>query len=253
MENKRFFAFGCSFTRYAYPTWSDILGRQYTEYYNYGQYGAGNMYIFNAIMEADQHHKLNHRDLVIVQWSCSSREDRYIKGKWNTPGGVVNQYSKKEIEKFFDFRGFVLRDIALIKSIKKFLELIGCEFYFISMVPIFTNNMLKELFDADTSDIELFYNDIASFIKESYVDILGPIGQLRPYILYGVEIIDRHPIPTEHYRYIKTVLPHLVKINKSEIVDLDVELSKIYNSHHQGWTHVWPDCVKGTQNIFARI
>jgi hypothetical protein len=32
----RFFAFGCSYTRYAYATWADYIGVNFDEYYNYG-------------------------------------------------------------------------------------------------------------------------------------------------------------------------------------------------------------------------
>jgi hypothetical protein len=122
MENKRFFAFGCSFTNYAWPTWADILGRNYIEYFNYGQFGSGNHYIFNALMETDQYHKISKDDLVIVQWSCSSREDRYKNENWVTTGGVANYYTDEELNKFFDFRGFVIRDLALIKAAKLFLD-----------------------------------------------------------------------------------------------------------------------------------
>lgn len=253
MENKRFFAFGCSFTNYAWPTWADILGRQYTEYYNYGQYGAGNMFIFNALMEADQHHKFTKDDLIIVQWSCSSREDRYKDGKWQTPGGVANFYKPKDFLKYFDFRGFVIRDLALIKASKKFLDSLGCEYYFTSMVPIVTNNMYKDQLDGDTEDVRELYADVLSAIKPSYENVLGTHGQRRPTDLYGKTVEDSHPLPTEHYKYLKTVLPHLLTEPEIVAVEMNKKLAEIWVKEFAGWTYIWPDIIKGVKDKKTRL
>ena len=244
MENNRFFAFGCSFTSYAWPTWADILGRNYVEYFNYGQYGCGNHYIFNALMEADQYHKITKDDLVIIQWSCSSREDRYKNGEWITPGGVANYYTSKELNKFFDFRGFVIRDSAMIKAAKLFLDNIGCEYYFTAMVPFVENNMYADIFATETTDVAEVYKDILSVIKPSYSEILGEYGHRRPKLLHGIQVDDSHPLPSEHYEYIKKVLPHLVTDPKDIADQLDEKLSEVWNSDYQGWTYIWPDKKK---------
>ena len=63
LENyKRFFAFGCSLTRYHWPTWADIIAREIPESYNYGQSGAGNLFISNQVVEANVRHKFNDTD-----------------------------------------------------------------------------------------------------------------------------------------------------------------------------------------------
>lgn len=253
MENKRFFAYGCSFTKYAWPTWADILGRNYSEYYNYGQYGAGNMYIFNALMESDQHHRITKDDLVIVQWSCSSREDRYFNGSWQTPGGVANFYSKEDLLKYFDFRGFVIRDLALIKAAKSFLDNIGCEYYFTAMVPMVTNNMYGDQFDGVASDVGELYSDVVNFIKPSYEDILGTHSYRRPKMMFNIKVEDGHPIPSEHYAYLKSVLPHLLKEPEDIAIEFDKKLSEIWVKEFAGWTYVWPDTIKGIKDIQKRL
>lgn len=257
--NKRFFAYGCSFTSYPWPTWADILGRQYNEYYNYGQPGAGNIFIFNALMESDQYHKITKDDIVVVQWSCSSRDDRYKNKKWQTPGGVANYMSQKEFLKFFDFRGFVIRDVAAMKATQKFLDAIGCEYYFISMVPFITNNMYKDLAGMevtnDVPDVAEVYKDVVDIIKPSFVEILGDYGKTRPKILYGVKIEDSHPIPSEHYKYLAEVLPHLAVESSDYINELDRKLSEIYNIMHkkQKKPYRWPDIERGITNIKERL
>ena len=47
---KRFFAFGCSFTRYEWITWADIIAYHIKESYNYGRSGGGNSYIFYSLV-----------------------------------------------------------------------------------------------------------------------------------------------------------------------------------------------------------
>ena len=48
MKFKRAFVFGCSFTQYYWPTWADILGREFNKFENWGQCGGGNQFIFNS-------------------------------------------------------------------------------------------------------------------------------------------------------------------------------------------------------------
>lgn len=247
MSTKRFFAYGCSFTSYDWPTWADIIGQSYDEYYNYGRPGAGNFYIFHSLMETDQHHKIIKDDLVIIQWTCASREDRYKDNKWLTQGGVANYYTGPEMTKFFDFRGFVMRDLALIKATKTFLDNIGCEYYFLSMVPLSTNNMYKDVFDTVTDDIEQVYKDILDLIKPSFEEVIGTIDSIRPVTVNNVIILDGHPLPSEHYDYIYKVLPKkLLPIPRSFASDIDLELARIYTTDYN-WAHMF-ECKKQSNN-----
>jgi|Laugresbdmm110sn_1035088.scaffolds.fasta_scaffold03116_2 hypothetical protein len=240
MENKRFFAYGCSYTTYAWPTWADLLGRQYLEYFNYGQPGAGNQFIFNAVMESDERHKITKDDLVIVQWSGPSREDRYKDNKWLTQGGVANYYTGPEMTKFFDFRGFVIRDLALIKATKCFLDNAGCDYRFISMVPFDSNNEYQDISNADVADVCEHYMNIIKLIKTSYIEVLGDYGQIRPRTLHGINITDNHPLPSEHYKYLQTVLPEFLV--DSQLADaFDKILTQVWDTHNCGWNYDWPE------------
>ena len=247
MENKRFFAYGCSYTNYAWPTWADLLGRQYSEYFNYGQPGAGNQFIFNAVMESDERHKITKDDLVIVQWSGPTREDRYQNGKWITSGGVANCYTAEELKKFFDFRGFLIRDLATIKATKSFLDNTGCEYYFIAMVPLTSSDEYHRRFEEETTDLAEFYKNVVSAIKPSYLEVLGEYSLTRPKVLHGIKIDDSHPLPSEHYAYLKQVLQHLVKEDSSIAEQLDITLAQIWTSNYQGRTYMWPDKKKSKQ------
>lgn len=133
----RLFTFGCSFTAYDWPTWADILGRQFSYYENWGQVGAGNQFIFNSLVECIVNKNVNKDDTVIVMWSSVCREDRYIAGRWETHGNIFNQqfYNKNFVKNYVDIRGSYIRDLSSIFAVEHMLTNIGCKFYFLSMMP----------------------------------------------------------------------------------------------------------------------
>jgi len=79
----RLFTFGCSLTKYHYPTWADILGKQWQHYENWGTQGAGNQFIFNSVIECDQRNQFTETDTVLILWSALSRYDCYQFGHWS--------------------------------------------------------------------------------------------------------------------------------------------------------------------------
>ena len=96
-HDNRLFAFGCSFTRYDTDTYADYIGKNYKEFYNYGNPGSGNAQIATTLSEKILEHDINKNDRVIVQWSSITREDRYVKGShspkvcnWWPKGDVFN-------------------------------------------------------------------------------------------------------------------------------------------------------------------
>ena len=55
---RRLFTVGCSFTHFYWPTWADILGSTYDEYYNWGLSGLGNRAICERLAEISLTQKL---------------------------------------------------------------------------------------------------------------------------------------------------------------------------------------------------
>ena len=128
--------FGCSFTKYSWGTWANILAKELepVEYINLGKSGAGNQYIFNMLMQADAVYDFTHEDLVVVQWTNVCREDRYIpqkkdSGPWVTPGNI---YSQEEYDTNFVMNYFPRLIIVWTNiSIKLFI------FFFFNIFFIF--------------------------------------------------------------------------------------------------------------------
>lgn len=247
MKSKRFFAFGCSFTRYAWPTWADIIGAPYEEnYYNYGKVGAGNIYIHNTIMEVDQIHKFNSDDLVIVQWSGVDREDRYLNGEWRTKGNVLSAYSEKWISQYYDSRGYLIRDIALIKSIKEFLEYKKCKYEFISMAPIKSAAAIiddaheNKVYSETDDDVYELYKDVFDIFKPSFFDTLGPYSNRPYYVRPGVKTLDSHRLPFENYEYLKQALPEYLNSNTELLVkNFQKQLAENWDPDNMTWYHDW--------------
>lgn len=221
----RLFTFGCSFTKYVWPTWADILIKEFNSKgkygVNYGQSGSGNLYIFIKLMEAIRKYEIKENDVVMICWTSLQREDRFVNGHWVTPGNIYTQkiYNDTLIDRWSDLEHFVYRDCALMSAAKLALAEIGCKYVSFSM------SKLKQL---DSSKVDsLFYqtNKIIDFYGQSVEPDLPPMMeflgledrtpeafQRRGIKTYWGDIkdasIEWHPFPGEHLSYIQTnILP----------------------------------------------
>ena len=196
----RLFTFGCSFTQYLWPTWADILGREFSYYENWAQQGAGNHYIFYSLIECIQRNKITANDTVVIMWSGYDREDRYINNQWNTPGllGFQSFYNRDFIENYYDQRGHQLRDLLLISAAKQLLELNNINYKFISMLP-FTDKKPTEL---DYDLVDFFNLAITSFDPSAYEIIYKNVWgttELRSNFIKGLTKHERKEMLKETY------------------------------------------------------
>jgi len=205
----RLFTFGCSFTNYRWSTWADCLAPEFDEFYNWGQQGAGNHFIFNSVMEADQQNNFKDNDTVIVCWTDVMREDWYT-DKWQTLGNIANNkfYNKDYIAQSTE-RGSIIKDMAYIKAVKILLESKPTvNWKFISMCNITCNDLWADNPISATDVIEL-YSDVIDTILPSFKEVLRPAGWGGPYPGWCEQTRngDPHPNPSEHLQYLNTILP----------------------------------------------
>jgi len=210
---KRFFAFGCSMTAYGWSTWADIIGNEILEYRNYGQSGAGNLFIACQVTEAHMKYKFNEDDLIMVMWSSTVREDRYVNKHWVTPGNLFyqNVYDSNFVSKMADELGFLIRDINLITLTKKLLETTSADFHFLKMSPF-------DVKCKDSSEIQKL-EQIKLHYKETFDYILEDIYTLEcngkwpqhPIVnpVPGGQTADYHPSPIQHFNYINKLFPNI--------------------------------------------
>jgi hypothetical protein len=180
----RLFAFGCSFTHYHWPTWADIVGKEYKKYENWGKPGGGNSFIFYSLIECIKRNQINKHDTVMIMWSSIGREDRYIRKQgWLTPGSIYNQsyYDSEFVKKFADPTGYLLRDLAHISASRQILENIGCNYYFMTIVPfsIYDDNTDNE-FDIDQQILDLYQDDVSIIYPSVYEVIFNKDWYSRP-------------------------------------------------------------------------
>ena len=237
---KRFFAFGCSFTHYPWPTWADIIGQNIPHYENWGMGGAGNQFIFNSIIECNRRNKFNEDDLVIVMWTSCSREDRYVDNDWLVAATENREtlYGKDWVKKFGNQgKGLMIRDFATIDATQQLLDAFKCDWVNLNGPPLIRfdidraekdiksgianlddleqrwatqQSMLSQNKDhwdeylADKEVIEL-YKNIFPNIKEP---LLGRMLKNKQRPNFG----DKHPTPNESFDYINDVLTNNLQV-----------------------------------------
>lgn len=234
---RRLFAFGCSFTAYEWPTWADILSRQFDYFENWGRAGAGNQFICNSVAEADARHNFNHNDTIIIMWSSMMREDRYRSDGWLTPGNFLGAgkefYNEEFYNNFICAKGCYIRDLASMHLVHELLKFKKCKYHFLSMIDInFPSDMYSKYFleklKLQKELLEIvgplkIYNKVLSEIKPSVHKVIFNYDwqSRKLYMAKSSKTgephrIDSHPLPIEHLEYIQKVLPEY-KINEETI------------------------------------
>ena len=204
---RRLFTFGCSFTQYFWPTWADILGKEFDYFENWGKLGGGNQFMFNSLMECSLRNNLTSSDTVIIMWTNVAREDRYIKNAWETHGNVYTTefYSKEFLHRYFDDTGCLIRDLASIHASKKFLELSNIPYIFLSMVPITNVDQYTVAPLKNTNKITELYKDTISNIRPSVFEKVFKFNWKSK----NRQKVDLHPLPMEHLEYLDIVVPEI--------------------------------------------
>jgi hypothetical protein len=217
---RRVFTFGCSFTGYAWMCWPEAIAYDLNiPLYNYGRSGAGNQYIFNMLMQANNYYKFDENDLVIVSWTNVYRDDKFIKNNWVTLGNIYANdhfFTPEYINKYCDPEGFLIRDAALISAVDKTLDQSKCQYHFLSM------NDFTDYYNQFSSD-KFNHKDLSLKVKDLYKDSLEKIlpsfykvlwennlslKAKQETELFGGNFDDRHPHPQEHLDYLQTVFDH---------------------------------------------
>jgi len=196
-QHRHVWCFGCSFTKYGWPTWADLLKDKYVNVTNLGRQGAGNVYIFNKIMEKYTQGEITDEDLIMVCWSGHFRLDMKFKDSWQTPGNLLNQntYSKDFIKKHCDPNYFVERDLYLVHAVKQIFKdkIINFSMSDIDRFDQFNKKRLTlEKSDNLQKTIDTFF--------PSFYEVLWN-NDMRTMM----ERADHHPTTSEHKQYMKQV------------------------------------------------
>lgn len=260
---KRIFAFGCSFTNYFFwPTWADIFSYQIkdAEFYNFGQTGAGNLFIMERIIAANQKFHFRESDLILVMWSTHCREDRYKDDEWVTPGNIFTQdvISLDFVKEWADIKGYVVRDMALITSIKYFLDGLLCDAVMLKSVD---PDYDKKWYNGNTLDDVLHLysnviNDMAPPLYDFVHDKEGNWIEGHRYFWYddyGTRTYqldkenksrDWHPNPLMYLNYLKGIGFEFSREVEKQVETINSDLLKL---DHAIQIREWAKTVKITK------
>ena len=233
----RVFIFGCSFTKYFWPTWADIVGNSFGEdkFYNFAKPASGNVAIFNRVMEANTRFKFTKDDLVLICWTNFAREDRYVRGKWIGAGNIFTQhiYDKEWVSNWFDLKGALIKSSNSIVGVTELLNKIGCEYHYTSMI----NMRQLDQYDSFATKEDSNLSEVFDLYK-NYYDLIDP-NNLASYLYNskgknperlvinlnpdGTPVFDHHPNPEQHLRYAKEIILPKLKYNiqiSDEVINL---------------------------------
>lgn len=179
---KRIFTYGCSYTSYFWPTWANIISKEFpdAEFYNFGRIGSGNLAISCRIAETNARFKFNEHDLVMVMWSSYTRNDHWIFPEgWFGAGSVFNEgfYNDEYRSKFANsLSGFLIREFALMNMTRMNLDSLPCQSIIMSSVP--SNYYDHAIIDDREKDIIEKLNELyASDFKNQPMTLLGHLNK----------------------------------------------------------------------------
>ena len=251
---KRLFTFGCSYTAYCWPSYSNFLQLEFDEYENWGFSGIGNRAIAERVAECHARYKFTPDDVVIVQWSSHIRNDFYSLESlpdrspgWKTYGSIFSYlnadlYDAKWVNTFFYEPAYLMHTLNFIMLTQCLLESIGCKWYMTSIGDVrdMGHDMRDKIEYGEKTDIskykrDLNYDKLAWNIVPDLHVYNKPIWEdnadhwLMPLELFcqtcpeltydfitktGEAFVDLHPSSRQHLLWLKQELGD--KLNISE-------------------------------------
>lgn len=238
MQDKRFFAFGCSYTSYAWPTWADMIGVNFDVYKNYGRPGCSNLYILQQFLEANDKYKFNNEDVIIVMFTGFARFSYFYNGGLNTHGELRSYYENTKrngkpnlnVGMFLD-SGVWSEDLGVThsytaaKTIKTILESVNCKYKI--HLAIDNTHFIQESHRYFTIHNSLtlaeeFYNILD--IKLSLDEWMKQVKYSRDeYYSFDNSQIDGHPTIKMHEDYVKTYFPEYYTNQSREFAQKETE------------------------------
>jgi hypothetical protein len=243
--SRRFFAFGCSYTSYFFPTWADLVGSNFDEYYNYGRPGASNRYIFSAVTEANIIHKFTKDDVIFIQWSGIERSDKFINNEWK-----LQLHRHARYIEWVYFKDKLLETMNYMTILKDWFNTLDISYKFLILNNI--DSDYDSFVNEDCIELKDFYKDTADILYPGFHNTLVD-NRDRPTTIAGREIRDGHHFPWEHHDYVEKFFPEYLP----KIGDLQKKLIEVYKTsinpnlnemdqNNKFRQATWPIAIQGT-------
>lgn len=221
---RRLFTVGCSFTSFYWPTWADILGSTYDEYYNWGLSGLGNRAICERLAEISLTQKLSEDDTVIVQWTDFHRHDIHYpdidaKSNWRAGGNIwVKEVEMEWVKDFWNESSYVYHSLNFIHLGNNLLDNLPCETFVANMIDI--NDDLEKLHpEYKTINQDNWLMPFATFVKQENYKGTNHVQWDWDHLIRKKVIktkTDLHPTP---YLYLKWCEQEFDKPFQSRLIE----------------------------------
>ena len=199
----RLFTFGCSFTKYSWPTWVDTIADQFDEVQNWGMPGSGNQSISIRLTQCHKANKITKDDTVLIMWTNITREDVWGTNGWSNRGNVY--YKPFHPETIDALQWYALRDFTTIANTVWFLDHLGCNYELYSILPITVQ--YDQYIEQPKVNISVY--ERAGAVADLFGDELDRIKPSVLDVLYNgtwpKDRRDMHPLPGEHLKYMDLV------------------------------------------------
>ncbi len=237
---RRLFTLGCSFTRYHWPTWADIVGKEFDQFQNWANSGLGNRAILERLSELVVRNLFTEYDVIVVQWSDFHRFDTHIPHRfpedgWSTFGSIHANpmYTERWILDNWCENSYVMHTCNFVHLASALLDHLPCKWYMTSM-----NSMddYIEQFIVYDNYLPLFRHDKwlppikpyfdSGFYKQKHFKKLTSKDKF--------DVWDPHPTPLAHYDYANEHLAQKlgVSLDRSWAESADTILDSL-NTHDQ--------------------
>lgn len=234
----KIYVFGCSFTKYIWPTWADILQNENTdiEFYNFALPGIGNRRIFLRIQELFLKGKISSNDKILVLWTSWHREDRFVNNKWANEGNIFasKSFDNTFIKKYWNEDFDVINNASSIISANNmfnidfngiWLDVGNAEQYNNCNVP--ETNLYKTMNDK----FEFYNSKLPKFTKFNHSKNTNFFGQSS----------DGHPDILCHCNFASAVADKLDLKNCHRNIDYWTEIQTITSNmlaEGKTWKHI---------------
>lgn len=234
---RRLFAVGCSLTAYHWPTWADIVGREFDHFENWGLPGLGNRAILERLTELTTVNDITQNDVVIVQWSEVHRYDIHLPHQqpaaWYMGGSLHSNpgYTSEWISSNWNEFSYALHTCNYVKLGTLLLETLPCKWVMTSMNTFCDFDKFPEL----TPYRKYFHTDNwLPPVYEYYTNKnpVLPIFYNNATRVKGYK--DPHPTPAIHYEYADKFIKDKfnIQLDKDWIDSVEAVLRQVtdYNS-----------------------
>ena len=258
---RRLFTFGCSFTQWNWPTWADILSKNYDYHENWGISGTGNRAMAHRISECVLKNTFTDNDTIIVQWTDYHRFDQHISGlfpetSWRLGGSIF--IKEKEIQYIKDTwkeDSYIYDALTLINLTEALLKTTPARVIFISRtdMAVDLDNFPGLEFLLPVLDSELWVGEPI----QSFVDGLSYNGKpmmVKDAIMFGVPVsrpvMDLHPLPSHYLAWLKHTFPDQQFDEQFvEQADRVLESIKSYDEFNSTYEQAMDWQIKGTKYV----